>query len=69
MARSLLYRLLCDVLSLLVLRRRGDAANEVEILVLRHQVAVLLLAISGRPLKPDELTGPEAATLAERATS
>ncbi|GGQ67021.1 maleylpyruvate isomerase family mycothiol-dependent enzyme [Couchioplanes azureus] len=29
----------------------------------------LLLAVSGRPLNPDELTGPGAQTLAERATA
>ncbi|MFV2008315.1 MULTISPECIES: maleylpyruvate isomerase family mycothiol-dependent enzyme [unclassified Micromonospora] len=29
----------------------------------------LLLAVSGRPVEPDELSGPGAATLAERATS
>jgi hypothetical protein len=40
-AMSLIYRLLSDLLNLLVLRRRGDAANELEILVLGHQLAVL----------------------------
>jgi hypothetical protein len=40
-ALSLMYRLLVDVLHLLTQRRRGDAASEVEIVVLRHRVAVL----------------------------
>ena len=35
----------------------------------RGSALALLLAVSGRPLEPDELTGPGAATLAERATS
>ncbi|MEV4715131.1 maleylpyruvate isomerase family mycothiol-dependent enzyme [Micromonospora sp. NPDC049374] len=35
----------------------------------RGSALALLLAVSGRPVEPDELTGPGAATLAERATS
>ncbi|MFF5217453.1 maleylpyruvate isomerase family mycothiol-dependent enzyme [Micromonospora sp. NPDC000442] len=35
----------------------------------RGSALALLLAVSGRPVEPDELTGPGAATLAERAVS
>lgn len=38
---SVLYLLLCRVLQFLVLFGRGDRAKEIEIVVLRHQVAVL----------------------------
>src|SRR5215218_9087077 len=37
----LAYLTLCRSIQLLVLLARGDAANELEILVLRHQLAVL----------------------------
>lgn len=35
----------------------------------RGSALALLLAVSGRPLEPDEVSGPGAATLAERAIS
>jgi len=38
---SLLYLVLCRIFQLLVLLGRGDRAKEIEILALRHQVAVL----------------------------
>jgi len=37
----LLYLVLCRIFQLLVLLGRGDRAKEIEILALRHQVAVL----------------------------
>ena len=41
MARRLLYLLFCQVLRWLVLLARSSAANDAELLVLRHEVAVL----------------------------
>ena len=41
MMLSFLYLLACRLMALLTWRARGDAANELEILVLQHQVAVL----------------------------
>ena len=38
---SVLYLLLCRILQFVVLFSRGDRAKEIEIVVLRHQVAVL----------------------------
>ena len=38
---SLLYLVLCRIFQLLVMLGRGDRAKEIEILALRHQVAVL----------------------------
>jgi hypothetical protein len=38
---KLAYLTLCRSIELLVLLARGDAANDLEILVLRHQLAVL----------------------------
>src|SRR3954471_618435 len=41
MASKLIYQMFAKLLSWRVLRARSDAANEIEILVLRHQLAVL----------------------------
>ncbi|SQD96141.1 conserved hypothetical protein [Parafrankia sp. Ea1.12] len=41
MVWSLLYALTRNALGLMLLRVRGSAAKDVELLVLRHQVAVL----------------------------
>jgi hypothetical protein len=49
MVWSLLYSLTRNTLGELLLRVRGDAAKEVEILVLRHQLAVLRRQV-GRPV-------------------
>ena len=42
MALKLIYHVFAKLLSWMVLRASSDTANEVEILVLRHQLAVLL---------------------------
>jgi hypothetical protein len=41
MVWSLLYSLARNSLGVMLLRVRGDAAKDIEILVLRHQLAVL----------------------------
>ena len=41
MALKLIYQMFAKLLSWMVLHARSDAANEIEILVLRHQLAVL----------------------------
>ena len=52
---KLIYQLVAKLLSWMVLRARSDAANEMEILVLRHQLAVL----QRRPPRPRfSWTGP-----------
>jgi putative transposase len=40
-ALKLIYQMLAKLLSWIVLHARSDTANEIEILVLRHQLAVL----------------------------
>ena len=52
MVWSLLYSLTRNTLGELLLRVRGDAAKEVEILVLRHQLAVLRRQIERPALEP-----------------
>jgi putative transposase len=41
MATTLIYQTLAQLLRWIVLRTRSDATKEIEILVLRHQLAVL----------------------------
>ena len=41
MAVKLIYEMFAKLLSWMVLHARSDTANEIEILVLRHQLAVL----------------------------
>ena len=41
MAVKLIYQMFAKLLSWMVLRTRSDAAKEIEILILRHQLAVL----------------------------
>jgi hypothetical protein len=48
------YRLVRLVIDLLVLRGRKDRSKDVEILVLRHQLAVLRRQIARPRFEPDE---------------
>ena len=52
MLPRLAYLTLCRSIQLLVLLARGDAANEPEILVLRHQLGVLRRQTPRPKLKP-----------------
>jgi hypothetical protein len=50
------YLVLRQLLQLMILVLRGDRANEVEILVLRHQVAVLRRPVHRLDLEPADRT-------------
>jgi len=50
--RKLVYLTLCRIIQLLALRGRGDAAKDLEILVLRHQLAVLRRQLPRPKLEP-----------------
>ena len=52
MLRKLAYLTLCRSVQLLVLLARGDAAKDLEILVLRHQLTVLRRQIPRPRLEP-----------------
>ena len=52
MVWSLLYALTRNALGLMLLRVRGDTAKDVELLVLRHQVAVLRRQVNRPALEP-----------------
>ena len=52
MLSKLAYLTLCRSIRLLVLLARGDAAKDLEILVLRHQLAVLRRQVARPRFKP-----------------
>jgi hypothetical protein len=51
---SLMYTLARRAVDLMVLRPRGDAAKDVELLVLRHEVAVLRRQVVRPRLQPED---------------
>ena len=62
MLSKLAYLTLCRSIQLLVLLARSDAAKDLEILVLRHQLAVLRRQSTRPKLGPPSPPGAGAAT-------
>ena len=58
----LVYLLTCRVLGLAVLVFRGDRAKDAELLVLRHENAVLRRRVGSAPGLPDEIAGDRQGT-------
>src|SRR4051812_24637848 len=54
MSASLVYLLLREILQMLIQLARGDGAKDVELLVLRHQVAVLRRQVHRPELRPED---------------
>src|SRR5258708_3446407 len=63
MALRMLYLIFIRLLGLLLLLSRSDASRDVELMTLRHEVAVLRRQLGVRP----QLTWPERAVLAALA--
>jgi hypothetical protein len=70
MPSRLAYLTLCRSIRLLVLLARGDAAKDLEILVLRHQLTVLRRQVSRLKLEPaDRACSPSRPPLSARRCS
>ena len=61
MAVKLIYQMLVKMLSWMVLHARSDTAKEIEILVLRHQLAVLQRCSPRPPMSWPDRGVPESA--------
>ena len=69
MLSNLAYLTLCRSIQLLVLLARGDAAKDLELLVLRHQLAVLRRQLPRPRLEPADRAGHCCIERSPRATA